>query len=201
MVSTAMASAFQVNVCAMLINCSRACGVVTSAATLAIGDTTTSPMPMPQPRIATRWSRRVLSKTLLNHTLRLLGGRAVGLVVAQEDVLEAGLVAGERDDLKACGSLDHRIGRSLHRQAHGVAVVQRLHVGHALQRLEGLGRNPARERDRDRVALAGLDLGPVTDPDNAPVADDPYALARLLDLAPNVLRDEHPAPAAARLFA
>jgi hypothetical protein len=54
MVSTAIASAFQANVWAMPTSCSRACGVVTRAATLAIGDTTTSPIPMPQPRIATR---------------------------------------------------------------------------------------------------------------------------------------------------
>jgi hypothetical protein len=53
-VSTATTSAFQAKEAARLISCSRACGVVTNAATLAIGETTTRPIPMPQPRIAMR---------------------------------------------------------------------------------------------------------------------------------------------------
>ena len=54
MVSTATTSAFQAKVAARLASCARACGVVTNAATLAIGETTTSPMPMPQPKIGIR---------------------------------------------------------------------------------------------------------------------------------------------------
>jgi len=54
MVSTATTSAFHAKDAARLISCSRACGVVTSVATLAIGETTTRPIPMPHPRIATR---------------------------------------------------------------------------------------------------------------------------------------------------
>jgi len=52
MVSTLMGSAFQAKLAARLTSCSRAWGVVTREATLAMGETTTNPMPMPQPRIA-----------------------------------------------------------------------------------------------------------------------------------------------------
>ena len=45
---------FQAKVAARLTNCSRACGVVISVATLAIGETTTRPIPIPQPKMATR---------------------------------------------------------------------------------------------------------------------------------------------------
>src|SRR5712692_9129762 len=165
-----------------------------------MGETTTSPIPMPQPRIATRWSRRVLRKTLLSHTAGLLGGRAVPFVVAQEDVLEARLVAGERDDRKVRGRLDHRVRGSLHRQANGMAVVQRLHVSHPFQRLEGLGRYCTRKRDRDLVALDGLDFSHVTDANNASVTDDAHPVAGLLDLAQDVRRKENRPSFIARLL-
>src|SRR5712691_5275293 len=142
----------------------------------------------------------VLRKTLLSHTAGLLRGYTVPLVVAQEDVLEARLVAGERHDWKAGGRLDHRVRGSLHRQAHRMAVVQRLHVGYTLQRLERLGRNRAGERDRDLVALDGLDLGHVTDAHETPVADDADPVAGLLDLAQDMGRKEYRASFIARLF-
>jgi hypothetical protein len=49
-----MGSAFQAKLAARVTNCCRACGVVIKAETLAIGAITTSPIPIPQPRIATR---------------------------------------------------------------------------------------------------------------------------------------------------
>src|SRR5437588_13132464 len=106
MVSTATTSAFQTNVAARPISCSRACGVVSSVPTLAIGETTTSPIPMPQPRIATRWSRRLFRKTLLRHIAGLPGAQSVPLVVAEEDVLEARLMAAQGDDRMTGRRLD-----------------------------------------------------------------------------------------------
>src|SRR5712691_1236866 len=172
MVSTATTSAFHAKVAARLTSCSRACGVVRSVATLAIGDTTTNPMPIPQPRIGIRSSRRVLRKTLLSHMVALGGARAVALVVAKEDVLEARLVASERDDRIACCGLDHGVRRPLHREAHAVPVVQRLDFDHAVQWLESLGGNRIGKRDRDLVALDGLDLGNIPDTHEPPVPDD-----------------------------
>src|SRR5690242_75823 len=56
------------------------------------------PRPIPQPRMAMRYSRSVLRKTLRNHMAGLLGSlhsHAVILVVAQEDFFQAGFLAGQ----------------------------------------------------------------------------------------------------------
>src|SRR5438270_605703 len=50
--------------------------------------------------------------------------RAVRFVIAEEDVLEARLVAGQRDDRITRGGLDDRIRGSVHRQVHPMPVMQ-----------------------------------------------------------------------------
>src|SRR6195256_5013031 len=122
MVSTATTSAFQANVFARPISCSRACGVVSSVPTLAIGETTTRPIPMPQPRMATPWSWRDFRKTFLRHIPGLPGTQAVALVVAQEDVLQARLVTAQRDHRVVGRRLDHRVRRALPRAPQGTAA-------------------------------------------------------------------------------
>src|SRR5260370_992882 len=54
----------------------------------------------------------------------LPGARTVPFVVPKEDVLEARLNACQRNDRKARRRLDHRIRRSLHREAHTIPGVQ-----------------------------------------------------------------------------
>src|SRR5947199_7963193 len=107
-------SAFQAKLEAMLVSCWRCAVVARSVPTLAIVASPVRPIPKPQPRIATQEDRSVLVKTLLSNIARLLGRRAVALVVAKEDVLQARLVARQRPDAVVRRRLDDRVGRPLH---------------------------------------------------------------------------------------
>src|ERR1700674_3017266 len=128
---------------------------------------------------------------MLLNTRGLLNRLTVIFVVAKEDVLEARLIAGQRNDAVARRGLDHSVGGALHREAHRVPVVEHLDVSHALERLERLGRYRLRESDGDLVALDVLQLVHAADAHEATLADDPDARAGLLDLAQHVRGEEH----------
>src|SRR5207248_4660112 len=125
--------------------------------------------------------------------------RAVPFVVAEEDVLEARLVAGQRDDRITRGRLDDRIRGSLHRQVHPMPVMQRLNLDHSVERLERLDRNRRGECDRHLVTLDSLHLRDVPNADETPIADDPDGRARFFDFAQDVRREKDGAPLIARL--
>src|SRR3984893_14349948 len=129
----------------------------------------------------------------------LRGTRGVRLVVAQKDVLQARLVAGERHDGIARRRLDHRIRGSLHGEGEGTPFIQRGHLNHAVQRLERFGWNRVGERDRHLVALDGLYFGDVPDAHQAPIADDADRRAGFFDFAEDVRRQKDGAPFIARL--
>src|SRR2546430_14870939 len=125
--------------------------------------------------------------------------RALRIVIAEEDVLEARLVAGQRDDRISRGRLNDRIRGSLHGQVHPMPVMQRLNLDHPVERLERLNRNRRGECDRHLVTLDGLHLRDVPSADETPVADDPDGRARLFDFAQDVRREKNGAPLIARL--
>src|SRR5438094_1144190 len=136
---------------------------------------------------------------MLLNTRGFPGGFVFALVVAQEDVLQARLVARERHHLVLRRGLDHRVSGPLHVEAKTRAVVERLHAGHAVEQRERLGGHRLAEDDRDLVALDVFKLGNPAHPDQAPFADDADARARLLDLAQDVRRKEYGAHLVARL--
>src|SRR5437588_9228266 len=109
---------------------------------------------------------------LLNTSDLPRGLAAVALVVAQEDVLEAGLVAGQRDHWKLRRRLDHRVRGALHGESNGQPVVERLDLGDPIEPGERVGRDRLGEGDRDLVALDVFELMHATDADDAAVADD-----------------------------
>src|SRR5260370_40486929 len=67
------------------------------------------------------------------------GRMAVALVVAEEDVLEAGFVAGQRDDRKLRRGLDHSVRGALHGEAHGGPAVEALDLSDAVELGERVG--------------------------------------------------------------
>src|SRR5258708_28270817 len=111
----------------------------------------------------------------LNHTGCLLLGRAVALVVPKEYVLEARLIARQRDDGVPGRRLDHGVGGALHGQPDGLALVQLLDLFHSLERTERIGRHCPGERGGELLALDCLYLRPAADaapagfPDDAPL--------------------------------
>src|SRR5256885_1095710 len=122
------------------------------------------------------------------------------LVVAQEDVLEARLDAGQRNDLVAGGHLDHRVGGALHRDAQDVAFVQVLHLGDAIKPGELLDRHGLAEDDCQLDALHVPEVAHARDLDQPALADDADSGAGLLDLAEHMGRKEHCASRLARLL-
>src|SRR5258708_29491128 len=69
----------------------------------------------------------------------LLRRLAVALVVAEEDVLEAEFVAGQRDDRKLRRGLDHSVRGALHGEAHGGPAVEALDLSDAVELGERVG--------------------------------------------------------------
>src|SRR2546423_5666719 len=92
---------------------------------------------------------------------------AVTLVVAQEDVLEAGLIARQRHDWILRSGLDHGVGRTLDGKAHGRPVVQGLDLDHSIELRKRVRRHWLRKRDRDLVALDVVQLVYAADTDDA----------------------------------
>src|SRR5216684_350414 len=131
---------------------------------------------------------------LLNHTGGLLLRLAVALVVAKEYVLEARLIARERDDGVPGRGLDHGVGGALHGQPDGVALVQLLDLFHPLERIERIGGHRRGERDSELIALDCLDLSHAADAHQAAFPDDAHARAGLLDLAQDVGREKYRPP-------
>src|SRR6266851_4300161 len=119
------------------------------------------------------------------------GRMAVALVVAEEDVLEAGFVAGQRDDRKLRRGLDHSVRSALHGEAHGGPAVEALDLSDAVELGERVGGYRLREGDRDLVALDVFQFVHAADADDSVVANDRDARAGLLDLAQDVRREEH----------
>src|SRR5260370_13175161 len=115
---------------------------------------------------------------LLSHA----GGLLVALVVTEEYVLEARLVARQRDDGVSGRGFDHGVGRALHGQPDGMALVQLLTLFHSFERIEQIGGHRRAERDGELIALDCPDLGPPPDAHPAAFADDTHARAGLLVL-------------------
>src|SRR4029077_3399018 len=134
---------------------------------------------------------------LLSNTRGLLR-LIVGLVVAEENVLEAGLVARKRNHRIPCRRLDHRIRGSLDRDPHR-PVVELLDLDDAIEAREDVGSNGLREVNGDLVALDVLQLRDAGEADEPAVADDADARARLLDLAQHVGGQKHGAAFPPRL--
>src|ERR1700730_6454873 len=116
----------------------------------------------------------------------LAGGRAVPFVIAEEDVLEARLVACQRHDRIVRRGPDHSISGSLHRQAYTIAMIQGLVLDDTIHILEGLSGNRTGEGDRDLIAFYRLDLGHVPDAHQAPITDDADGCACLLHFTEDV---------------
>src|SRR5438874_13120497 len=109
---------------------------------------------------------------MLLNTDGFLRRLAVALVVAQEDVLEAGLIARQRHDWISRSGFDHCVGRTLDGKADSHPIVQGLDLGHPIEPCERLRRHWLRKRDRDLVALDVVQLVYAADSDDAAVADD-----------------------------
>src|SRR5260370_27319568 len=95
---------------------------------------------------------------LLNPTGGLLRDRgvAVALVVAKENVLEARLVARQRNDGVPGSGLDHGVGGALHGQPDRVALVQLLDLFHAVERIERIGRGTCGATDGGHITAVFL---------------------------------------------
>src|SRR5260370_8289111 len=113
---------------------------------------------------------------LLNHTGGLLRDRgvAVALVVAKEYVLEARLIARQRDDGVPGRGFDHGVGGALHGQPDGLALVQLLDLFHSLERTERIGRHWRGERDGGPVALDFPVPAPPPHPPPPPSPNNPH---------------------------
>src|SRR5260370_14084167 len=120
---------------------------------------------------------------MLLNTSGLLRRLAVVLVVAKEDVLKAGFVAGQRYDGVLRRGLDHRVGGALNGQADRRPVVQGLHLYDAVQLRERVRGDGVRDGDGDLIALDVRDLVHTTDAHDASIPNDRDACAGLLDLA------------------
>src|SRR6185437_15221849 len=168
----------------------QAAAVPTTELTAEMTANISRPMPTPQPRIAMRASRRDLSKTLRSHMAGLPGDLAVALVVAQEDVFQAGFVAGQRHHRILRRRLDHGILPARYGQAQRAPIGQRLDALHAVQRFERLGWRGISKGDDDFVALDVLQLGHAADAYQLSFADDAHAAAHLLHLGKNVRRKQ-----------
>ena len=83
---------------------------------------------------------------LLNHMARLLGGRAIILIVAQEDLFQAGFLAGQVHDGMLRRRLDDPIQPTGHREAQRMPIGQRLRLIDARQSLESIERARPRRR-------------------------------------------------------
>src|SRR5260221_6794304 len=182
----ATGSGFQANELARLTSVARAAGVDTSEPTVAWTSNMTRPIPTPQPRMARRKSRRVLRKTLVNHMVRLLEGLTIALVVAREDIFQAGFVTGQRDDRMQRCRFDHAIQLARHGQAQRVPIGKLLHLLHTGKPLEHLGWRGVGKGDGNFVALDVLQFGYAADAHQLPLADDDHAVAGLLHLAQDV---------------
>src|SRR5438105_13519073 len=126
--------------------------------------------------------------------------RVVALVVAKEDVLEARLIAGQRDDRILSGLLDHRVCGALDRNPHGGAVAQRLALDDTFELRDGVRRYRLSKGDSDLVALDVHQFVDAAELDKAAFANDAHARARLLDLAQDVRGEKYGASFVARLF-
>src|SRR6266702_2933765 len=131
---------------------------------------------------------------------RLLDGLTIALVVAQEDVFQAGFVTGQGDDGMLRRRLDHRIRPTLHRQAQRMPTGQRLHLLHTVQRLERLGRHDLGKGDYNFVALDVFQLGHASHPHQLPFTNDSHAGAGLFDLAQDVRGQKDGAPLVAHFL-
>src|SRR5690242_1210326 len=124
---------------------------------------------------------------LLNTRGRLPGWRGtVALVVLEEDVLQARLVARQRHDGIVGRGLDHSVGVTLHGDAHGVPAAQLLDLDDAVDPVERTGRYRLGEVDRDLVALDVIELVHQADAHEPALANDRHPRARLLNLAENM---------------
>src|SRR5690242_17819401 len=119
---------------------------------------------------------------------------AVAFVVAQEDVFQAGLLAGQRKDRMLCRRLDDAIQPAGDRQAQRAPIGQSLHLVHAVQRLERRDGRGLGEGDGDVVALDVFQLGHAAHAHQPPLADDRHAVAGLLHLGQNMRGEEDGAP-------
>src|SRR6266516_3636488 len=136
----------------------------------------------------------------LNSMASLLGSQTIALVIAQEDVFQARLVAGQANDsiLRCC--LDYRICSSLDSQTQRMPTRQYLYLFYPIQRLERFCRDSISERDRDFVAFDVLEFGHDTHAHQLPFTNDPHAGTGLLDLAQDVRGQKDSAPLIAHFF-
>src|ERR1700730_17106663 len=115
---------------------------------------------------------------LRNHTASILPARrALILVVAHEDILQAGLVADEVDERILGRDLDDRVDPALRREAKRPPVGRRLYPSHAIQPAERVGRRHGGEGQLSLVTLDVLHLCHAADARQAPLADDSYSVA------------------------
>src|ERR1035437_726881 len=131
---------------------------------------------------------------------RILVRLVVARVVAQEDILQAGLMAGQGYDRVFRRRLDHRVRPTLHRQVERVPAVHHRYLCDTLQALERLHRYIVGEGDRDLVALDVVELVYCADAHQSPLANDPHAGACLLDLAKDVRGQKDGTPLVSHLF-
>src|SRR6266480_5245001 len=95
----------------------------------------------------------------LNSMASLLGSLTIALVIAQEDVFQARLVAGQANDsiLRCC--FNYCICSSLDSQTQRMPTRQYLYLFYPIQRLERFCRDSISERDRDFVVFDVLEFG------------------------------------------
>src|SRR6266550_2758283 len=136
---------------------------------------------------------------MLLNTGGLLRRLVVALVVAKEDVLQARLVAGQRDHRILGRLLDHGVSGALDRKPHSGAVAQWLDLDDTFELREGVRRNRLCKGDGDLVALDVHQFVDAAHLDEAAFANDAHARARLLDLAQDVRGEKHSPALVARL--
>src|SRR5450755_450553 len=116
----------------------------------------------------------------------LLERLPVALVVAQEDVFQAGFVGGQVDDCMLCRRFDDDIQLAQYDQAQRVPIGQRLHLPYTGKPFERLGRHGVGKSDGNFVALDVLEFGHAADTHQLPLTDNAHAVAGLLHLAQDV---------------
>src|ERR1035437_1002349 len=139
-----------------------------------------APMPSPTQNVGQRRSRIVLPKTLLSSMAgRLSDGAVGGAVVGQEYLLEAGLDAAQVANLEPRCDFDEGIEAAHDRASEDLAVYGE--VPDAGQIGERLDRDLAAEIDLEPSEGALLERGDRLDREQPALADDPDAVAQVLD--------------------
>src|SRR6266516_2440907 len=152
-----------------------------------------SPRPIPQPGMATRYSRSVLLHTVRNIVEHLPSGNDSGttfrLVKTQEHFFQARLVDNEVDRIVPSRYFDHSMQCTLNGQVQIRRTASGDDAEYPWQVAEPLGRGRSGEAEVHVVLFDVLERGDLINSHQFALADDAHVLAGVLDLR-QVVRGE-----------